>query len=468
MAALEETGLIAPKATAQSKGPWFGLLAAAAGFALTVLVFYPGYSTADARYVYADAIAWRFGDWQSPAMAVLWRLIDPIAPGSASMFLLTASLYWPAFGILAFLAGRRSAWLALATPFVALVPPAFFFVGMVWRDVLFGVIWLAAAVLAFFAADHAPRWRAAIQALAVLLVAFGVLLRPNAVVAAPILAAYVIWPMRVDLKRLALAFVPALIVLSALVPFVYYNILGAERQSPLHSIVVFDLGGITHFAGENQFPVAWSADQTALLISKCYDPVRWDTYWHVEPCPFVMRRLESPDDRIFGTARLTRAWWDAIRAHPFAYLSHRATFMWQFLARSNLVLPVWDWLDPTAGYGHSRYFTPLLALHEVLQPRLLFRPGLWLILSLAVLLSVWPARATPAGAFAIGVTASAIVYVISFFVLGVASDFRYAYWCVLGTLAGGVAAALVRCDAIAEKRSVTQVAPSGSASAPRI
>ncbi|TMJ38537.1 MAG: hypothetical protein E6G86_15755, partial [Alphaproteobacteria bacterium] len=152
MAALEETGLIAPKATAQSKGPWFGLLAAAAGFALTVLVFYPGYSTADARYVYADAIAWRFGDWQSPAMAVLWRLIDPIAPGSASMFLLTASLYWPAFGILAFLAGRRSAWLALATPFVALVPPAFFFVGMVWRDVLFGVVWLAAAVLAFFAA----------------------------------------------------------------------------------------------------------------------------------------------------------------------------------------------------------------------------------------------------------------------------------------------------------------------------
>src|SRR6266566_9561346 len=133
MAALEETGLIAP---AQSKGPWFGLLAAAAGYALTVLVFYPGYSTADARYVYADAMAWRFGDWQSPAMAVLWRLIDPIAPGSASMFLLTASLYWLAFGILAFLAGHRSAWLALATPFVALVPSAFFFVGMVWRDVL--------------------------------------------------------------------------------------------------------------------------------------------------------------------------------------------------------------------------------------------------------------------------------------------------------------------------------------------
>src|SRR6266581_2696803 len=188
MAALEETGLIAPKAPAQSKGPWFGLLAAAAGFALTVLVFYPGYSTADARYVYADAIAWRFGDWQSPAMAVLWRLIDPIAPGAASMFLLTASLYWLAFGALALLAGRRSAWLALATPLVALVPPAFFFVGMVWRDILFGAVWLLAAVLVFFAADDNARWRAPLQAFALLLIAFGVLLRPNAVIAAPIIA----------------------------------------------------------------------------------------------------------------------------------------------------------------------------------------------------------------------------------------------------------------------------------------
>ncbi len=80
--------------------------------------------------------------------------------------------------------------------------------------------------------------------------------------------------------------------------------LDAKRQNPLHSILVFDLGGITHFTGENQFPVAWSAEQTALLTGKCYDPVRWDTYWHVPPCPFVMQRLERPDDVIFGTPRL--------------------------------------------------------------------------------------------------------------------------------------------------------------------
>ena len=62
----------------------------------------------------------------------------------------------------------------------------------------------------------------------------------------------------------------------------------------------------------------------------------------------------------------------------------------------------------------------------------------------AVLGLTWRARATPAGAFAVGVTASAVVYVLTFFAVGVAADFRYAYWCVLATLAGAVAAVMAR------------------------
>src|SRR5260221_7357770 len=107
MAAVEEIDAIAPKAPAQSRRRWCAVLVAAAGFGLTVLVFYPGYSTADARYVYADAMAWRVGDWQSPAMAVVLRVIDPIAPRSAGLVLLTAGLYWPALCPLPCLVGGR-------------------------------------------------------------------------------------------------------------------------------------------------------------------------------------------------------------------------------------------------------------------------------------------------------------------------------------------------------------------------
>jgi hypothetical protein len=464
MTVAQDNGSIAPKVAARRRTSLEVLLAVGAAYALTLLVFYPGYSTIDARYVYADAQAWRFGDWQSPAMAVLWRLIDPIAPGALSMFLLTATLYWLGFGTLALIAARRLVWLGLATVFVALTPPAFFFVGMIWRDVLFAVVWLVAAVLAFAVAERGARLRRPVQALALLLIAFGVLLRPNALLAAPLIAAYAVWPTCFGVKRAALVFLPALALCYALVPLVYYGLLDAKRQNPLHSIMVFDLGGISHFAGENQFPVAWSAEQTALLTSKCYDPVRWDSYWHVEPCPFVMRRLEQPGDRLFGTPRLVSAWWQAISAHPLAYLSHRATFMWQFLARSNLGLPVWDWLDPASSYGHRPYFTPLVALHDRLQPTILFRLGLWLMLALAVAASSFPVRGIPAGAFAVAVSTSAIVYVLSFAAFGVAADFRYAYWCVLATLAGAVAAVLAR-DGGGEVRT-SETAPAMATKAP--
>src|SRR5262245_22562648 len=77
------------------------LLMLAAGGALTVLVFQPGYMTVDARYLYDDMRAWTLSDWQSPVMALLWWLIDPITPGAWSMFLLIAALYWLGFGMLA-------------------------------------------------------------------------------------------------------------------------------------------------------------------------------------------------------------------------------------------------------------------------------------------------------------------------------------------------------------------------------
>ena len=422
------------------------LLLLAAGYALTILVFYPGYVTIDATYVYTASQDWRFGDWQSPAMSVA------VVADRSDRARRAQHVPADGHGVLARLrpgrahgrAPRRVArvWL---TPLLALTPPAFMFVGMIWRDVLFAVTWLLAAALALAVADRSALVRLPVQALALLLVAFGVLLRPNAIFAAPLIAAYVIWPVRFQLKRTALLFVPAVIGFYALIPYVYYDVLGAERQNPLHSLLVFDLGGITHFTGKNQFPVSWSAEETALLTGKCYDPVRWDTYWHMPPCPFVMKRLERADDMFFGTPRLVDAWWRAVTTHPLAYLRHRLTYMRTFLAGSNLVLPYYDWRGPAATYGSNPYFKPLLELHHLLQPTVLFLHAFWLILAIGVCAIAWPARATAAGAFAVGVTASAIVYVMTFLAVGVAADFRYGYWCVLATLAAAVAALLAYC-----------------------
>src|SRR6202166_3626913 len=135
----------------------------AAGYALTLSIFYPGIMTYDAKFVYEDIAKGVLGDWQSPVMTVLWGAIDPVAPGAGSMFLLIATSYWLGFGLLAFALARRSTPLALLLPLLALMPPAFVFVGIIWRDMLFANTWLLAATIAFAAAECGPRLRAPAQ-----------------------------------------------------------------------------------------------------------------------------------------------------------------------------------------------------------------------------------------------------------------------------------------------------------------
>ena len=68
-----------------------------------------------------------------------------------------------------------------------------------------------------------------------------------------------------------------MIALYAIVQLVYYGALNATRQHPLHSIAVFDLGGITYFSGENQFPVTWSAQEMEALARPLLRPVHTGT-----------------------------------------------------------------------------------------------------------------------------------------------------------------------------------------------
>jgi hypothetical protein len=414
----------------------------AAGYGLTLEVFYPGIMTYDAKFIYEDIAKGVLGDWQSPVMTALWGMIDPIAPGPGSMFLLMATSYWLGFGLLAFAMANRSSRLALLLPLLALTPPAFVFVGIIWRDMLFATTWLLAAVIVFAAAEGVARFRMLVKVLALVLCALGVLLRPNALIAAPILAAYIGWPTQMSWKRTAILLVPAMAGFFALVQGVYYGALGAARQHPLQSVMIFDLGGISHFAKENQFPVSWSEPESSLLLNSCYQPTQWDIYWRLEPCDFVMRKVER-EEKLFGTPVITLAWTRAVMRHPLAYLRHRSAFMWNFLGGDNLTMWLADVEHPAATVFPDRpAFAALVWLHDRLKPSPLFRTGSWLLVCIVVCGFAWRRRETCEGAFALGVCGSAAVYVLSFFAVGVASDFRYGYWAVLAGISGGAVAAL--------------------------
>jgi hypothetical protein len=407
------------------------------GFVLTLLIFYPGIMTFDSKYLHEYAMKGTMGDWQSPVMVRLWALIDPIAPGSGSMFLLITVTYWLGFGLLSLTLASRGRTAAFLLPLLAMTPPALALVGVIWRDVLFATCWLLAASLAFAAAGRRSWIGVTGQVLALTLVVFGVLLRPNALLAAPILAAYTIWLSRMSFRRTAILFIPAVLVFFGAVQLVYYGMLRAKREHPLQTVMVFDLGGISHFAKANQFPVEWDEAENAMLLDECYQPTMWDIYWRLEPCDFVMRKVER-EKGLFGTAAISGAWLAAILRHPIAYLQHRSAFMWNFLAGDNLAMWTADIENPGKYvFADRAVFRVFRAAHDALKPTPFLRAGFWLLVCIVLCGIDW-SRAPCEAAFVSAACGSAAVYVLTLYAVGVAPDFRYGYWAVLAAMAGGV------------------------------
>jgi hypothetical protein len=113
--------------------------------------------------------------------------------------------------------------------------------------------------------------------------------------------------------------------------------------------------------------------------------------------------------------------------------------MKNFLAHQNLTMWTIDIAHPDqVVFADNPWFMGLKALHDRLAPTPLFRAGTWLLLCVLWCVLAWRRRATPSGAFVLGVCGSAVVYLATFFPVGVASDFRYALWAVLAALAGAV------------------------------
>jgi peptidoglycan/LPS O-acetylase OafA/YrhL len=77
-------------------------------------------------------------------------------------------------------------------------------------------------------------------------------------------------------------------------------------------------------------------------------------------------------------------------------------------------------------------------VHDLFKPTPLLRAGFWLLACIVVCCVGWRRSPPREAAFALGVCGSATIYVLSFYAVGVASDFRYGYWAVLAAMAGAV------------------------------
>ncbi len=147
------------------------------------------------------------------------------------------------------------------------------------------------------------------------------------------------------------------------------------------------------------------------------------------------------DDRqLWGSKMVFDAWWAAVRAHPAAYVQHRLAytnelmrFSWQIPAGD-----IWthsDMLDARYAHHPGRIYEAYEETAFVLQSTALFRPWMWLLLAGAIFAASFWRADSGTRRFASALSASAIIYLLTYIVFGVAPDFRYAYWSICATLA---------------------------------
>jgi hypothetical protein len=415
------------------------------------LAYWPGLVTWDSLRQYDQALSGEFDDWHPPIMEWLWRQFLPLAHSPSPMLLLQIGLYGCGFAMIfrAMSADRRPG-RALAIACCALQPIMVALMATIIKDSLMtGALLCAVGLVALAERGSGSRTMIGLsRAMALLLCLFAAALRFNGFLAIVPVALWALPPrFRSNWRRGLVSTVVVTPLLVAAMP-VANALIGAERSDVQLSLVIFDLGGMTEYSGENLFPPLGIADPVA-VNHRCYTPVKWDSYsWWVDHlCPINFDRVRRyVHDHHVSPVRL---WLSAIVHHPLAYLEHRASH-WninaRFLVTKEVERPVqveappneWHFaVTPNAGVK----IVDAAALASAHSP--LGWPWFWMA-AMAVLL--WSRRRRPYDMVSM-LAASALLYGLGYAIVSVASELRYYLWTMC---AGSIALILAFTDSRAK------------------
>lgn len=399
-------------------------------FPLTVysVFYFPGLMSNDSLDQYQQALSFAFTDWHPPVMAALWAIVDTFVPGPIGMLFLQGGLYWGGVYLLS-VAGPPERWGA-GKGLLFFTPVTTSLIGIIWKDVLMGGVLFFYSAFFYWCSKRNEFSKTNLLILGFLLILAGTL-RQNAIFALPpLIFSLVRVIVAVRARHAVIASLLAACGVAMVSGVLNYGLLKAGRSHAEASVMVFDLGGISVTSGNDYLGklIGRSVDNES-----CYQGRYWDTYaWG--NCKYVYEAIkQSGLDQNGG---LASSWLAAIADHPGDYLSHRFRFFKEFMLRPSYVGALPE-QGEVVGYpykagGGAKLNARLL---ELMANSGLCAPVLPMLLSAAMLIVVLVFRRKHEYASLVaGVSSSALIYGMSFFIAGVSNDFRYAFWLYLAAL----------------------------------
>lgn len=417
----------------------------ATGFVVCVAINWPGHLSYDSVIQLMEGRTAAYSGWHPPVMSWLLGLFDALARGTSLFMLFDALLFFASLLALTWLK-PPSSWTAPAVAaLLCATPIVLLYQGIVWKDVLF-----ADALVAGFVAlaATAKLWRNMRARLALLLLSFVLLslaamARQNGVLAIAAAAVALGWIASLhDTQRMRAAFIYTGAALAFSLVFVTASNValgwrivaesGPAKQFRL--LELYDIIGMVN--ADRSLKLDILEEQTPDLAHEAltdgirlYNPERND--------PLAASQRLSADLNDEDTFAPVQAQWLALIAHhPLTYIKARAeVFRWVFATPDiSVCLPYLvgisgpepqiqqlglqerddDRDEALAAYAGAFMQTPILS-HVF-----------YALISLIALILLLRRRRPEDLAIA-ALQASALLFTASFFVIGIACDYRYLY-----------------------------------------
>jgi hypothetical protein len=431
------------------------------GWIATVALFYPAHANGDTAGPYLYALGrLPIDDWHPTANVVLNWFLLTIWESPASIVAFQSGLVWLGFGVIA--STLRRVYRVRTAPYFVIAgftPVVFAFLGTLIKDTYsVGFTVAAIALLVVERTVTRRRWLYLAGAAIALVPAYLVKLPAMPIVVA--LLVYIVLRLRVHRGPWSAVLVGAATVFVSVPVLVGAQRLtdeatGARRVHVESALQLYDLAGITHFTGENVLgeAVLPSDRLDEVTDGACYDPRGWDVLaWG--QCSFVNANAAP----IWGTDELSDRWMDAIRAHPWAYVRHRAEHLWTFSVVTGRYGFYYDYVDGRLDWkpGHNWVMDAYDGVIGATETWPFMRPIFWQAASLTLLVvTLWRRRSGTTGLFDPLITATAIgnlLFYVQWAVIGVSDEFRYSYTIV-------VTSVICSIILVVERRSASRPGP---------
>ena len=417
-------------------------LVAVSMLALLAIVFYPGYMSPDSisHLEQATGVA-HLTDWHPPVMTRLWGLLIGVTGHISSMLifqlvLLVAAMFM--LSILVYRHTRNRAW-ALSVYIIILLPNIVNIAGVIWKDAQMAFsLTLAVLLIWFIVSSKKPLGRVAtygIVGLALLLIIYAGMLRYNALFAVlPILCVLPSLLIKRPPVWSGLACIAAGLVVTIGVTIVINQ--PSEKTHPITAVQLDDIVHVANLDGEHHG--RWS------MYKKIHDTCRDKTKDIMNSyiiCTTASQReaLKNEHQGVFND------WLSTIIRHPIKYVSYRlatfSIFIFPQPERMYIFQPGIE-QNQVGAAVKNEYATSGLAAYvkggAQANIPLIFQPWLYLAVLAFVYYKSGRIREHTQRHFIRAVALSGLVYIMAYFPMAVAVDYRYIYWSVFATILSGL------------------------------